>query len=309
MKIVLVGPVQAVAGGNTTTASRWEVILRELGHTVEVSAGPHGPADLLIALHARKSASAIAAFPGPVVVAATGTDLYQDLPTSTEAQASFEKAWRIVVLHPLGARALPPALQERVRVIRQSVVPLRELPPKDEPYTVVVIGHLRAVKDPLAVAEAASLLPSTSRIRVLQVGAALDPGLEHAARARQASDARYRWVGPVPRDEALRILASAHLLAVPSLVEGGANVVGEAIVHRVPPIASRIDGNVGLLGADWPGLFAPGDREGLAALLARWETDEGLRAALVRGCDRLIGGFEPALEKGAWRSLFDELQP
>lgn len=308
MKIALVAPEQAFAGGNTTTVRRWEEILRALGHEIEVCVGEPGPADLLVALHARKSASAIAAFRGPVVVAATGTDLYLDLPASEEAMASLLAAWRIVVLHPLASRVLPAVVRERVRVIRQSVVPLREPLLKDEPYTVAVVGHLRAVKAPLLVAEAARLLPATSRIRVLQVGAALEPELAVAARSEESSSLRYRWMGPVARDEALRILARAHLLAVPSLVEGGANVIGEALVHRVPPIASRIDGNVGLLGEDWPGLFAPGDGGDLAALLDRWEHDEGLRDALADRCARLAGDFAPDLEIEAWRSLIGELR-
>jgi hypothetical protein len=81
---------------------------------------------------------------------------------------------------------------------------------------------------------------------------------------------------------------------VPSLVEGGANVIGEALA-------------VGLLGEAWPGLFAPGDRAELAALLVRFEEDEGFRHSLTAEVERLRPDFEPALESAAWAELLAEL--
>ena len=45
-------------------------------------------------------------------------------------------------------------------------------------------------------------------------------------------------------------------------MEGGAHVVIEAVRSGTPVLASRIDGNVGLLGADYRGYFAPGDAAG-----------------------------------------------
>ena len=41
----------------------------------------------------------------------------------------------------------------------------------------------------------------------------------------------------------------------------------------MPVIASRIDGNAGLLGSDYPGLFAPGDAAAAARLLERAAID------------------------------------
>jgi glycosyltransferase involved in cell wall biosynthesis len=297
VRLALVSPPQAHEGGNTTTVRRWERILRELGHE---RVAPE-QAERLIALHAVKSRAAIEAFPGPVIVAATGTDLY---PPSEVAADSFRRAWRVVVLEPRAIDALPPEVRGRARVIRQSVEPLDPLPPKDEPWTVAIVGHLRPVKDPLVVARAVGLLPASSRIRAVQVGAALTPELEAAARA--AEGPRWRWLGAVPRDRALDVIARAHLLAVPSVTEGGANVVGEAVAHRTPPVATRIPGNTGLLGEDWPALFEVGDAPGLAALLDRWERDPALRADLVTRTDALGPGFAPARERAAWEALLGE---
>ena len=71
------------------------------------------------------------------------------------------------------------------------------------------------------------------------------------------------------------LIASSRLMVMSSLFEGGARVVGEAMVHGTPVISSRIDGVVGLLGDDYPGYFLPGDTAELAALLNRFETDPG----------------------------------
>jgi putative glycosyltransferase (TIGR04348 family) len=307
MRIALVTPEQDFAGGNTTTSDRWLAILRELGHQVSLSHEWAGGGEVLVALHARKSAASIAAFPGPVVVAATGTDLYVDLPHSPEALASFERADRIVVLNPLAIRALPAEVRERARVILQSASPLARTPPKDPPWTVSVLGHLRAVKDPLAVAEAARLLPAESRIRVVHAGGALEPALGAAAAREMAENQRYSWHGGLPRGDALQLLACSHVLAVPSLLEGGPNVIGESLVNGVPVLASRIDGNVGLLGEDWPALFSAGDRAGLAGLLLRWERDAAFRADLQARTASLAAAFAPSAERDAWRILLDEL--
>lgn len=261
----------------------------------------------MIALHARKSAAAIAAFPGPVVVAATGTDLYQDWPHDPDARASFTRAWRIVTLHPTAGEVLPAELRDRVRPILQSAAPLEPLPPQDPPTTVVVVGHLRAVKDPLVVGRALAHVPSGSSLRVVQVGGALEPELGRQAEALAARDPRYRWVGALPPEQALRALASAHLLAVPSLVEGGANVIGEAVVHGVPVVASRAHGNVGLLGADWPALFDVGDAQGLAALLVAWESRPEVRREWADRTRALAPRFALSAELAAWRALLSEL--
>jgi glycosyltransferase involved in cell wall biosynthesis len=136
-----------------------------------------------------------------------------------------------------------------------------------------VLGHLRPVKDPFRTAEAARLLPASSRIRVLHAGAALSPAMEHQARAEEAINSRYRWLEDLPRWKALRLLARSRLLVLTSLMEGGANTISEAIAAGVPVLASRIPGSVGLLGTQYPGYFPVGDTAALAALLTRAETD------------------------------------
>jgi putative glycosyltransferase (TIGR04348 family) len=296
--------------GNRVTAGRWAAILRDLGHTVTVHGGWTGrPCDVLVALHARKSHPSIARFRtahprGLLVVALTGTDLYRDLESSPAARASLACATRLVVLQPRGLLALPARHRAKAHVIRQSArCPPHAPAPGRDVFQVCVLAHLRRVKDPFRVAEAARLLPAESRIRVVQAGAALEPGMARAARAHERASHRYRWAGPLPRPRALRLLSRSRLLVVTSRLEGGANVAVEARACGVPLIASRIDGMIGTLGTDYPGYFPVGGTRALAGLLQRFETDPGFRRALVRACRRLAPLAAPALERRSWQAL------
>lgn len=325
MKIALVHPDLAGArSGNLATAERWERLLTELGHEVERSPasaaladGEGAAADLLIALHATKSAATVAAWkrrrPGaPVVVALGGTDLYLDLPDSPAARAAVAAADRLVVLQPLALASLPAAARKKARVIYQSVRPPaggRPEPGASDPadFDVAFLAHLRPVKDPLTAIAAARLLPASSPVRIRHAGAGLDPALAAAARAASGEVAAYEWLGSLPREGARALLAASRLLLLASRTEGGANVVSEAIAAGVPVVASRIPGSVGLLGGDWPAYFAVGDAGGLAALLARAATEPGFYAELIERVAALRPLVDPAREREAWRSLLAEI--
>jgi putative glycosyltransferase (TIGR04348 family) len=318
MNITLVTPAPPGSRkGNRITARRWAGFLRQLGHRVLVRQDYRGErCDLLVALHARHSAGAVAAFrrahpDRPVVLALTGTDLYEGIHTDPTARQSLELASRLVVLQPLGIEELPPHLRARARVIYQSAeAPLgKRHPPRSGLFEICVLGHLRPVKDPFRTALASRLLPPSSRLRVLHIGAALTPDMAEQARAEAAANPRYRWRGDLPRWKALRTLAQSRLLVLTSRLEGGANVISEAIAAGVPILASHIPGSVGLLGADYPGFFPVGDTQALADLLHRAETDAAFYNSLKAWCRRLRPLVRPARERQGWRRLLRELQP
>jgi len=301
--------------GNRVTALRWARILRRLGHRARLSSDYDGrEADLLVALHARRSAPAVERFaarhPGrPVVVALTGTDLYRDLGRSRRARIALERAARIVVLQPRALTELPERLHSRTRVIFQSVRAGRRGRAARGRFDVCVLGHLRAVKDPFRAALAARLLPPESRVRVVQAGGALEPGMERRARAEEARNRRYRYRGEIERPRALALLARSRLLVLSSRLEGGANVLSEAIALGVPVLASAIPGSIGILGEDYPGLFPCGDTRRLSALLGRAESDPGFYRELARRCRRLRALVDPARELRSWKNLLAELAP
>jgi hypothetical protein len=97
-RITLVTPYGAAANnGNWQTASRWARMLRGPYDVRIVTPGNlTDPApDLMIALHARRSAPSIAAFATlpqrPLIVVLTGTDLYRDIDTDASARASLQQ--------------------------------------------------------------------------------------------------------------------------------------------------------------------------------------------------------------------------
>ena len=119
---------------------------------------------------------------------------------------------------------------------------------------------------------------------------------------------RYRWRGEYPHHRALRIQARARLLVISSRMEGGANVVTEALAAGVPVIASRIPGNVGMLGRNYAGYFELGNARSLARLLTRAERNPAFLATLKRQCAARRPLVNRARERSALRALIAECQ-
>jgi putative glycosyltransferase (TIGR04348 family) len=316
MRIVIVTPASTGSRkGNRITALRWARLLRQLGHQVVIRQEYRGErCEVLIALHARRSFPAVEAWrqthpDRPVILALTGTDLYGDIHTDANAQRALELASRLVVLQPLALVELPEAVRPKARVIYQSsmalAVPAR---PRQGLFEVCVLGHLRPVKDPLRTAWASRLLPNSSRLRVLHLGAALSPDMEEQVRGEMAANPRYHWLGDLPRWKALRVLARSRILVQSSVLEGGANTISEALAASVPVLSSEIPGSVGILGVKYPGYFPVGDTHALAAHLHRAETDTCFYDSLKAWCRRLRPLVAPVRERASWRRLLRELR-
>jgi len=204
--------------------------------------------------------------------------------------------------------AIPEAMRGKLRIIYQSVPALpRRLPPLRAAFEVLVVGHLREEKDPLRTARAARDLPPDSRIRVLHFGMAYDADWATAAKAEMTANPRYQWRGEVPGWMVRRAMARARLMVLSSIMEGGANVVSEALVAGVPILASAIPGSIGLLGCDYPGYFPLGDTAALTALLRRAETDKSFLDSLHQHCTARAPLFSPEHERNAWQALLREL--
>ena len=295
MRIALITPARpGTRSGNRHTALRWAAFLRAAGHRVSIATEWDGrAADVMLALHARRSHASIKEFPGPVILALTGTDIYQDIHTSPEARQSIEIAQRLIVLQPKAAEEVP---GRKVHVVMQSSsTRLRHHPVAK--FRVCVIGHLRAVKDPLLTLRALQYVEQD--LEVIQLGELLEKELEP-----KTSDPRYRWLGSVPHGRALRWLASSHAMVISSRMEGGANVVCEALRIGVPVLASRIPGNVGLLGEDYAGYFPVGDERALARLI---EKDRRFYERLKRQIAPLRAMVAPRSEARALLASFASL--
>jgi putative glycosyltransferase (TIGR04348 family) len=321
--LCIVTPALADANnGNWQTARRWAQMLSGHYRVRLAQRWPDGDAaadgtDILLALHARRSAASVAAWaqahPGrPLVLALTGTDLYRDIATDASAQRSLALAQRLIVLQDQGPLALPEALRGKARVVFQSSTPRRTLAKTTAWLRVLMVGHLREEKSPQTLWAAARLLRPDEGIQIDHIGDALDTALGEAARQCMRDCPHYRWLGGQPHARTRERIQRAHLLVHPSHMEGGAHVIMEAALSGTPVLASRIAGNVGMLGADYGGYFSAGDAAALAALLRQGRQDlasgGAWLAALQAQCAIRATRFEPAAERAALLSLLSELR-
>lgn len=312
MKLLLLTPAPPGSlAGNRATAERWAELLESLGHEVTVGTDYHpgeaAGADMLIALHAWRSHEAVARWRReqgrkPLVVALTGTDLYRyQYSHPADTHAAMAAADALIVLHHLAWQVVPESLRDRIIVVLQSAPgpDWSYQPEAGDTFDICVIGHLREEKDPLRAARAARLLPADSTVRVLQAGKAHDAPWERAAREEMTTNARYRWLGEISREQTARLMAQSRAMVISSIMEGGANVVSEACRVGLPVLASDIPGNLGLLGEDYPGLYPVGDEAALAALMDRAEGDPRWLASLTAIIDELARDFTPERERAS----------
>lgn len=323
-RIVIVTPAPPGSrAGNRHTALRWARLLRGLGAQVNIrSDWDGGNEDLMIALHARKSRPAMLAWRAchgerPLILALTGTDLYQDIRSDAAARAALDLASRLVVLQAAALDELTPAQRSRCRVIHQSVALGRtELTtPTTKPprrFRFCVLGHLRDEKDPFRAVLALQRLPNLPKqtgIEIVQAGSALSVAMAQEAHRLMAMEPRYRWVGELPHWRALNLLRCSHAMILSSRLEGGAHVVSEAIAAGVPVLASDIPGNRGLLGNDYPAYFPVGDEAALAELMRLTLEEPEFHATLADAVNSRRPLIDPQREAEAWRSLLGELLP
>ena len=242
-------------------------------------------------------------------VVLTGTDLYRDIAHDAQAQRSLALARSLVVLQPLGLQTLPAPHQAKARVIVQSTPTRPTLPKTQRHLRALMVGHLRPEKDPLTLMRTARLLAG-SGVLIDHIGAPLAPELGQAALDTQAQCPHYRWLGARPHAQTRQRIPRAHLLVHTSVMEGGAHVLMEAMCSGTPVLASRIDGNVGLLGEDYAGLFEVGDAQALAGLLRACRAqdhDNALLRQLARQCALRAPLFEPQAEQAALHRWVQDL--
>ncbi len=315
-RVVIVSPALARENnGNWQTASRWARLLRgryRVAIVKEWTSAQPVP-DLLIALHARRAAASLAAYTlaqpaRPSILVLTGTDLYRDIATDHAAQASLRHARALVLLQEAGLALLPADARAKAHVIYQSAP---SLAPSPQPaarrsWTISMIGHLREEKDPLTFIAAAALVEHPGA-RLVHIGGALDAALGEAAAAAQAANPRYRWLGNLAHGATRQRLRRSHAMVIASRMEGGANVIIEAVTSGVPVLASDISGNRGMLGDDYAGYFPAGDAAALARLIDRSIADAAFYQRLQAQCAARAALFTPSAEQAALLGLVDNL--
>ena len=313
MRIAIACPATPASNnGNWRTARRWQRLLQGLASVRIVPQWPDaqsGNDDVLLALHARKSAASVAAWHAQhgtrgLGLALTGTDIYPDITQDAVAMASLDKAASLVVLQEAALQALPEVHRAKARVILQSCGQRQPLHKTPRHLRVVMVGHLRPEKNPDMLWRAARAIPPDAGVLIDHIGDALEPALAREAETTARDCPHYRWLRGLSHHATLQRIQRAHLLVHTSRSEGGAIVISEAIRSGTPVLASRIDGNVGLLGADYGGLVEPDDSAALAARLLQCRNQQaagqpGLLQHWLAQCQQRSVLFEPVTERAA----------
>ena len=294
--------------GNWHTAARWARFLsRDYAvKIVERWTGAEPLPDAMVALHARRSAESIQQFrrlrpAGRLLLALTGTDVYRDIHNDDAARLSLALADRLVVLQPRALDELDAKSRIKASVVYQSASTLKPGVRSSRHFDIVQVGHLRHEKDPFTPITALRHLPADSRIRLTQIGNALDAHHADAMAVVTRDEPRLRWLGALSHAATRQRIKRAHLLVIASRMEGGANVIVEAITAGVPVIASDISGNIGMLGEHYPGLFPFGDAAACATMMRRAETDARFYDRLLRACGQRARHFVPEREASGIR--------
>lgn len=320
-RICIVSPATSAANnGNWQTAARWARYLGMHHEVTIVQEWDGTPCDVLLALHARRSATSIARWaqargashdcPGLAVVL-TGTDLYRDIAIDARARQSLDLARVLVTLQECAPEALPASLRAKARVIFQSTPPRAPQARPSGPLQVVMVGHLREEKSPQTLWAAARLLHPDEGILFRHIGDALEPALGEQATDCMQACPHYVWLGGLAHEQTLDEMVRAHLLVHCSRIEGGAHAVLEAVCAGTPVLASRIPGNVGMLGTDYAGYFALDDAADLARLLRHCrdtlKSPGGFYAQLGQQCTQRATLFTPDVEAAALTALVEHL--
>ncbi len=137
--------------GNSVSARRLKGIMNEMGYSATAQFGWDGsPADVLIALHAVRSAEVVSRFRktyprGKVIVVLTGTDLYQDLlDCSSVGHQTLRISDILVMTQEASLEGFSEVVRAKAIVLRKSVeLPLIQFARRTEFPTLVTVGHMR----------------------------------------------------------------------------------------------------------------------------------------------------------------------
>lgn len=312
-------PFGAASGmGNWRTASRYAQMLRSSGinasvyepNRIEDACLNSGQRIVAIVLNAARSAAQVQAFVQadiPVMLVMTGTDLYGVLrpnnahsPDYRSAEAAMELSTMVVALQHEAAQEICdrwPGLADRVSVLLQTS-PLRkpfspQVTAQSKTVRFLIAGHIREEKDPRtgfqgfhkAFPEGWAKRADGGRVpvRLIHVGGYRDKALMQELMLLSTQYPGILMEGPLTHAETMRMMTHVHCLIQPSVSEGGALVVSEAVACRLPVLASNIPAHRSQLGPDYPGLFRVGDADHLADCLKRFVGDQEFVDA-IRQC-------------------------
>ena len=296
--------------GNSITAKRIAKLLTQAGHSAQaINTDMPPPADAMIALHATKTLASSKRFKvhspkGKLIIYLTGTDLYKEQANNNpEFKEALILADALVVGQRASLASIPSEFKSKSHFVPASVLlpSLKKVSAPPSP-SLALIGHLRPVKNPFLMNLALEQL-SAITLNAFTLGAALEPSMLAEAERWQQADSRFHWLNDIPYSEALSWIEQVDFTLNTSHSEGGSNAVAESIVLGTPVLASKIEGNVGMLGDDYLGYFEPNNANSLAKLIRRAITDHDFHEALLEQTLDLQQNFLPEKETAGWLKL------
>jgi glycosyltransferase involved in cell wall biosynthesis len=199
---------------------------------------------------------------------------------------------------------------------RSSVLPNPAPEPPHLPDRAALREELALDGDVLAFAgrlgpqkDVGTLLEALVHVPAVTLAIAGD-GPERAALERRAGepglDGRVRFIGNVPRDTVLRLFSAADASVLPSAWENFPHTVVEALAVGCPVIATAVGGVPEVIVDGENGLLVPArDAQALAAAIARFFSDDGLRERLARAAASSVAGYS---EEAVFATIETELQ-
>jgi len=297
-----------------------------MGHEVTIlggeDVGSH-EADLLVALNAWRSSGAVAAFMeknprGRVIVKMTGTEMTREVGSSEwhAAVRCMERAEALVFLQEASIQLSEESFQTLAAEIRkkaQVIYPSALLGQDRAVRTfegkrtlkIILAGNARGEKNPeffdgSQIREALAGLD----LKIQWYGGADEPS-KKVFEKLEAQTGWFEWKGAVAQELLWKEMSEADLFLNISREEGGANAVCEAMTMGLPVVASRIAGNVGLLGAEYSALFSLDDPYDFADLLKRIIKEEGFYGSLGSEIDERVVLFSEQQERESWGRLIE----
>lgn len=116
------------------------------------------------------------------------------------------------------------------------------------------------------------------------------------AELRKMGQGSVHWLKDVPDEHLPAIYRGARFCVIPSLGEGWGFAVQESLAQGTPCIASRV-GAIPEVGRDLVTYVEPGDVGGLAAVIERWSSGDGLVAKMR---DEIAKQFRPERPLPSW---------
>jgi glycosyltransferase involved in cell wall biosynthesis len=117
-----------------------------------------------------------------------------------------------------------------------------------------------------------------------------------------------KFLGPLPRAKALKILAGSDVVVLPSREEGVSTVLLEAMALKVPIVATRVGGTLEILRDNEDALLVNPDPHEIKEAVMRLLTQAELAKTLtINAYQRLIGNYNWDIIERKYLTLYERL--